>query len=121
MQLPNVPRPLLNHRKQFSLSILSNAQKDLPGDTGISQAQRDLLREAYDSAIEKFVPHSKTIIDGFGFTEFEMDSALARSDMNPYEALFQGAQKSEMNQMQHLRPLIISARSIWKQVGEAKL
>jgi acyl-CoA oxidase len=50
-----------------------------------------------------------------------MDSALARSDMNPYEALFQGAQKSEMNQMQHLRPLIISARSIWKQVGEAKL
>lgn len=110
----------LTDLQQYCLHILSTAHKDLPGPE-ITVDQRDLLRQAYSSAIDAFVPHAKTFVEGFGFTEYEMDSALARSDMTPYEALFRGAQQSEMNQMQHLRPLIVGARSIWKNLESAKL
>jgi len=102
------------------LHILNDAHKDLC-DLQISEVQRESLRAAVTSAIEAFTSLVKVFIQGFAFTEYELDSALARSDMNPYEALFQGAQKSEMNHMPHLRPLIVSARSIWKNLESAKL
>jgi acyl-CoA oxidase len=106
---------------QFSLSILQDAYKDLIGEVFVSKTQQEFLREAYADAIEAFAKHTPFFVDGFGFTEYEMDSALARGDKNPYEALFEGAQKSEMNHMQHLRPAIIGARHIWRNLEKSKL
>ena len=84
------------------------------------------MASAYDTAIETLAGHSKSIIDAYGFTDFEMDSALARPDMDPYEALLEGAKNSEMNNMREIWPLIVDARKIWgrleaKQEGKAKL
>lgn len=60
------------------------------------------------------------VIDAYGFTEYELDSALARADQTPYEAFFEGAQKSEMNNMQHLWPMMVDTRRIWKRLEEEK-
>lgn len=64
--------------------------------------------------------YAKEIVDGYGFTEWEMDSALARADETPYEALFKGAQQSEMNNVQHLWPFLIATRDSWKEVQAEK-
>lgn len=107
----------------FSLHVLTEAHKDLFGPYALNAAQRQWLKEAYDDAIEELATHAGAVIEGFGFTEWEMDSALAKKDQTPYEALFEGAKRSEMNHMQHLQPLIISTRNIWKatQAEKAKL
>jgi acyl-CoA oxidase len=98
----------------FSLNILQNAHKDLFDSYALNYNQRQWLKDAYEDAIEEMVRHSEAVVDAFGFTEWEMDSALAKKDLTPYEALFEGAKRSEMNNMQHLWPLIISTRNIWK-------
>ena len=67
-----------------------------------------MLKHATSSVIGNLrANHLKTIIDAYGFTEYELDSALARSDVEPYEALFEeGAKRSEMSGsgMSHLWP-----------------
>lgn len=49
-----------------------------------------------------------------------MDSALARPEMDPYEALLQGAKNSEMNNFTEIWPTVIDARNIWKRVEGEK-
>src|ERR1700761_3936094 len=106
--------------KQFSLNILQYAHKDLFGEYALSGEQRDWLTDAYDDAIEELAGHARDIVEGYGFTEWEMDSALAKAKETPYEALFKGAQDSEMNHVQHLWPFIISIRDVWKEVQGEK-
>ncbi|KAJ3529548.1 hypothetical protein NM208_g9704 [Fusarium decemcellulare] len=120
---PESFRPLLTSVAQvFSLSVLLKAVKDVAGHhLDITSTNRDLLKQAYDSALNQFAPLVGDIIEGFGFTEFELDSALARSDLDPYEALLDGAKNSEMNASRHLWPIIIGATKIWKEVNLAKL
>ncbi|KAH8811027.1 acyl-CoA dehydrogenase/oxidase C-terminal [Xylogone sp. PMI_703] len=105
----------------FSLSILQDAYKDLVGEQFTSQDQQNSLKAAFEDAIDRLARNTASIIDGYGFTEYEMDSALARADMSPYEALWRGAQKSEMNHLQHLWPAIVGARGIWKNLEASKL
>jgi acyl-CoA oxidase len=79
------------------------------------------LRSAYDQIITEVAEkHTQTVINAYGFTEFELDSALARHDQTPYEALLEGARKSEMNNMQHLWPMMVDTRRLWKQMHEGK-
>lgn len=87
----------------------------------MSRKQQDLLKEAYEDSIDELSVYAQFFVEGYGFTEFEMDSALARAEMSPYEALWEGARKSEMNHLQHLWPAIIDARSIWKRTEASKL
>ncbi|KAH7110929.1 acyl-CoA dehydrogenase/oxidase C-terminal [Dactylonectria macrodidyma] len=106
----------------FSLSILINAVKDVAGhNPAITSTNRGLLKQAYDSALTHFAQFAGTLVEGFDFTEFELDSALARSDTDPYQALMMGARDSEINASQHLWPVIVGARSVWKEVNAAKL
>ena len=109
--------PLKALAQVFSLAMLQTAHKDLVPPHALTAAQRKLLRSAYDATIETFATkHAQVIIDAYGFTEYEMDSALARADQTPYEALLDGAKGSEMNHMQHLWPMMVDTRSIWKQI-----
>ncbi|KAI2081686.1 hypothetical protein LOZ36_006150 [Ophidiomyces ophidiicola] len=96
------------------------AHKDIFAPHSLSELQRNTLLSAYDQAIETLAMHSQTIIDAYGFTDFEVDSALARPDMDPYEALWQGAKRSEMNNCRNIWPLIIDARKIWGRVEAEK-
>lgn len=78
------------------------------------------MSSAYDKAIERLASRSKMIIDAYGFTDFEMDSVLARPDMDPYAALLQGAKNSEMNNMRDIWPQIVDARKIWGRLDADK-
>jgi acyl-CoA oxidase len=84
----------------FGLSVLQNPHHpSLANALPLSQSQHKSLRLAKAAAIENLkTNHLARIIGAYGFTEYEMDSALARSDTEPYEALFQeGAVRSEMS------------------------
>ncbi|KPI42462.1 Peroxisomal acyl-coenzyme A oxidase 1 [Cyphellophora attinorum] len=83
----------------FSLSILFNPHHpSLTRHLPLTTAQYSALRDAYQSALDGFADnHVATIIDAYGLTEYEMDSALARADQTPYEALLDGAKRSEMS------------------------
>ena len=118
---PEIQEHLTAIAQVFSLAILLTVHKDLVSPHALTAAQRKFLRSAFDSTIENFATkHVQIFIDAYGFTEYEMDSALARADQTPYEALLDGAKASEMNRMQHMWPTLIDTRSIWKQ-GDAKL
>jgi acyl-CoA oxidase len=106
---------------QFSLSIITSAHTVLCPPLTLTATQRSSLRSAYDQIIVEVAErHASIIVDSYGFTEFELDSALARHDQTPYEALLEGARKSEMNHMQHLWPMMVDTRRIWKQVQQEK-
>ncbi|KAK5533776.1 hypothetical protein LTR23_009028 [Exophiala sp. CCFEE 6169] len=105
----------------FSLSILQNAHLVLTPPLSLTQQQRKLLAEAYRTAIDDLAEkHVAKIIEAYSFTEYELDSALARADQTPYEALLDGARKSEMNNMQHLWPMMVDTRRIWRRVEAEK-
>jgi len=117
--------PIASLFKVYSLSILYH-----PHHTSLAQAlpltsvQLKNLRSAHDAAIENLAEkHLVDIIQAYGFTEYEMDSALARAGRNPYEALFEeGAKLSEMsgNAMSHLWPMMVDTRQMWRRIKEEK-
>ncbi|KIW87101.1 uncharacterized protein Z519_12212 [Cladophialophora bantiana CBS 173.52] len=50
------------------------------------------------SAVEDLASNQvDAIVSAYGLTEYELDSALARTNQTPYETLFHGAQTSEMS------------------------
>ena len=107
----------------FGLSVLQNPHHpSLANALPLSQSQHKALRLAKSTAIENLkTNHLASIIEAYGFTEYEMDSALARSDTEPYEALFQeGAVRSEMSGMgmSHLWPMMVDTRQMWKKIEE---
>jgi acyl-CoA oxidase len=109
----------------FGLSVLQNPHHpSLAHALPLSQSQHKSLRLAKAAAIEDLkTNHLAHIIEAYGFTEYEMDSALARSDTEPYEALFQeGAVRSEMSgtAMSYLWPMMVDTRRMWKKIEEEK-
>lgn len=109
----------------FALSVLQNPHHaSLASALPLSQAQHKTLRLAKSAVIEEITTnHLADVIEAYGFTEFELDSALARSDKNPYEALFEeGAVRSEMsgNAMSHLWPMMVDTRNMWRRIEEEK-
>jgi acyl-CoA oxidase len=118
---PSLRAPIEALLQVFALNMLQGAHKELFDSYALSPDQRTWLKRAFDDAIEELDKYVKTIIDAYGFTEWEMDSALAKKDKSPYEALWEGAKNSEMNNLLHLRPLIISTREIWKEFAPPKL
>ena len=113
--------PLTAVAHVFGLSIVVHAHKDLLPPYALSAEQRKALRAASETALalfaEKWVGY---FIESYGFTEYEMDSALARAEETPYEALLNGARGSEMSGagMQHLWPMMVDTRELWKRVGK---
>lgn len=109
----------------FALSILQTPHHpSLASALPLSQSQWRSLRLAKTAAVDDLALNFfDQIIDSYGFTEFELDSALARSDKEPYEALFEeGAVRSEMsgNGMSHLWPMMVDTRQLWRKIEEEK-
>ena len=110
----------------FALSVLYNPHHpslsyalaaSLPSE--ISTRVISALRTACNSALSTFADSgaAEQLIDAWGLTEYELDSALARSDKTPYEALWDGAKASEMSGegMKSIRPFIVETRNTWKE------
>lgn len=109
----------------FVLSVLQTPHHaTLASALPLSQAQWKSLRLAKNAAVDELAAkYFDRIINAYGFTEFELDSALARSDKEPYEALFEeGAVRSEMsgNGMSHLWPMMVDTRQLWRKIEEEK-
>jgi acyl-CoA oxidase len=107
----------------FSLSILYNPHHpSLAQHLHLTPPQLVALRSAYQSALDHFAGggHVAAIVNAYGLTEYEMDSALARADQTPYEALLEGAKKSEMSgeKMSHLWPMMVDTRRLWQRIEE---
>lgn len=122
---PSFLQPVKALFQVFGLSVLQNPHhSSLANALPLSQPQHNSLRLAKAAAITDFkTNHLAEIIDAYGFTEYELDSALARSDTEPYESLFQeGAVRSEMsgNGMSHLWPMMVDTRQMWKRIEEEK-
>lgn len=122
---PQFIEPIRSLYIVFTLSVLQHPHHTtLAHALPISQAQQRALRSAHDAAIEELASeHLHDIIEGYGFTEYEMDSALARADKTPYEALFEeGAKRSEMsgNGMSHLWPMMVDTRKTFERIQEAR-
>ena len=110
----------------FSLSIIYNPHHpSLSQHLPLAPNQLAALRKAYSEVLADLGDnHVAAIIDAYGLTEYEMDSALARADQTPYEALLEGAKRSEMSgeKMSHLWPMMVDTRQIWKrEKAKAKL
>ena len=79
------------------------------------------LRSAYATSLTDFSESAAQLVSAWGLTAYELDSALARSDKTPYEALWEGAKGSEMNEMgQDVKGVIRGARGVWKDLKEEK-
>jgi acyl-CoA oxidase len=106
----------------FALSTIQDPHHpSLAQAVPLSLEQHKLLREAYAEALEDYAQnHVASIIDAYGMTEYELDSALAKSDQTPYEALLEGAKRSEMSGagMSHLWPLMVDTRQIWNRIED---
>jgi len=72
------------------------------------------LRTAHRVAIDNFSNHVQKLTDAFWFTEMELNSVFAREAENPYEALWELAQQSDLSDNQSIRPTLLHARSLWK-------
>jgi acyl-CoA oxidase len=116
--------PMKSLAQVFSLSIIQDPHHpSLAQALPLSSDQQKHLRSVYASALEDLANnYVATIIDAYGLTEYELDSALARSDQTPYEALFEGARKSEMSgrQMSHLWPMMVDTRQTWKRIDQER-
>jgi acyl-CoA oxidase len=108
----------------FALSTIQDPHHpSLAQALPLSLDQQKVLREAYAQALSDYAEnHVASIIDAYGLTEYELDSALARADQTPYEALLDGAKKSEMSGagMSHLWPIMVDTRQTWKRLEEEK-
>jgi acyl-CoA oxidase len=115
----------------FALSVLYNPHhpslsfalaSSLPST--ISSTAILALRSAYDIAIADFADndHAAALVDAWGLTEYELDSALARADKTPYEALWEGAKGSEMSgeKMREVWGVMVNARGVWKEAEEER-
>lgn len=93
------------------------------GSCYLSESDISILREVHRRHISSFPAHVDTIIDALGFTEMELNSAFAKDNQTPYEALLETAQQSDMNDNRFIRPAIARARNMWKKYpdNQAKL
>jgi acyl-CoA oxidase len=91
------------------------------GQAYLSQADVSSLQRAHEAAIARAAPHIDRLVEALGFTEYELDSAFARGDKTPYEALWQTAKESELNDNAFIRPSLLYARNLWRKFPSSKL
>jgi acyl-CoA oxidase len=91
------------------------------GQSYLSPAEVSSLRRALEVAVANSAPHIDSLVEALGFTEFELDSVFARGDKTPYEALWEGAKQSELNDNAFIRPSLLYARNLWRKYPSSKL
>ena len=106
------------HHPSLSYALASS----LPADSSV--AAISALKTAYDNTLKDFADSAaaEQLVDAWGLTEYELDSALARTDKTPYEALWEGAKNSEMSGdgLKDMRPFMVETRNTWRDVEEQK-
>ncbi|KAF4588698.1 hypothetical protein EYR40_010251 [Pleurotus pulmonarius] len=77
------------------------------------------LRKAVKALCQELLPEAVGLTDAFGFTDFELNSALGVSDGNAYQALWDAAQTEPLNQdeitpayQESIRPMLLRGQRI---------
>ncbi|KAL1720168.1 acyl-CoA dehydrogenase/oxidase C-terminal [Schizophyllum commune] len=88
-------------RRLFVLCLLTSAETALPDLLvhGLLSGTQEVaaLRRAVATACASLVPHAIGLTDAFGFSDWELDSALGVYDGRVYEALWDRAQREPLN------------------------
>ncbi|KAL4892054.1 hypothetical protein BDV59DRAFT_57060 [Aspergillus ambiguus] len=98
----------------FALTSILESLGAFAGTSYLTGEDISGLKDAHRSCIGSFSGYVQTIVNALGFTESELNSAFAREDQTPYEALLETAQQSELTDNRFIRPTISRARNIWK-------
>ncbi|CAK4079873.1 unnamed protein product [Aphanomyces euteiches] len=82
-------------------------------DNYLSAAQGEWVQDEVLALLKVVRPNAITLVDGFGFTDFELNSAIGRYDGDIYRALIDRASKDPLNKTdvvpgyhQYLKPLL---------------
>lgn len=68
----------------------------------ISIEQAELVKDAQTAMLQALRPDAIGLVDAFGKSDFELNSAIGRYDGNYIQALYELAQKEPLNQSQEL-------------------
>lgn len=58
----------------------------------------DLLQTRINEVLDELRPDAVALVDGFGFDDYQLQSTLGRYDGNVYEAIYNEAKRSPLNQ-----------------------
>eukprot|EP00756_Hemistasia_phaeocysticola_P023045 Hpha_TRINITY_DN15868_c2_g3::TRINITY_DN15868_c2_g3_i2::g.192178::m.192178/K00232/E1.3.3.6, ACOX1, ACOX3; acyl-CoA oxidase len=64
----------------------------------INEAQADLMLDRINELLAEIRPDAVALTDGFGFSDYDLKSTLGRYDGNVYEAIYEEARRSPLNQ-----------------------
>merc|ERR1712139_212821 len=64
----------------------------------LNSKQVDLMHDGVMELLAEIRPDAVALVDGFGFNDFELRSALGRYDGNVYEAIYEEAKRNPLNQ-----------------------
>ncbi|KAI9220900.1 acyl-CoA dehydrogenase/oxidase C-terminal [Blastocladiella britannica] len=81
----------------FVLNELLKDLGDFTEDGYFSQQQVKLLRAAHKTALGDMLKDAVGLVEAFGYSDYELDSTLGRSDGRVYEALLQKALDDPVN------------------------
>ena len=68
----------------------------------LTQGLVDALPDHVQSLLQQIRPDAVGLVDAMGYSDDILNSTLGRSDGNVYEAIYREAQKSPLNQSQHM-------------------
>ncbi|KAF8591665.1 acyl-CoA oxidase [Ramaria rubella] len=121
LSLDLIPRPS---------PTLTVQQRSVDSDVGRNPSRRDpshSLRMAIANLEQEILPQAIGLTDAFGFTDWELDSALGMKDGRAYEALWERAQLEPLNRAdipegyeEYIKPILERGRRLFEK-NKAKL
>ncbi|CAD7698591.1 unnamed protein product [Ostreobium quekettii] len=110
---PNTVRALADLQGLFGLTVLEREVGDMLESGYLSARQVKLLRAQQRALVKAVRPNAVPLVDAFGFLDYELSSALGRSDGDVYRGLLEMAQASPLNRTEE--------GPGWKAVLEAQM
>jgi acyl-CoA oxidase len=102
----------------FGLTLLEAAAGDLLEAGYLGGQQAAALRAAQRAHLALLRPNAVALVDAFGLTDYELNSALGRGDGDVYRSLLEMARGSPLNESEEgpawegvLKPVMLRARA----------
>ena len=81
----------------FALTKIERHASELLESAFLAPEQLKLLRVQKDGLIRELRPNAVALVDSFGYSDYELNSALGRADGDVYKGLLEMAQASPLN------------------------
>lgn len=94
---PATIRVLRDLLSLFALTYLEKEVADFLESGYVNAKQLKLLREQQRAVLKKVRVNAVGLVDAFGFLDYELNSAIGRSDGDVYRGLLEMAQGSPLN------------------------